>query len=227
VQSTEPVKIEEFRKRIIKWYESRGDTHLPWRSARSGWEVLVASFLLRKTTTRQVAGIYVEFIRRYPGPQSLLKASEEEVRELIKPLGIEHQRSKHLIALAREIVERFGGQVPCDKESLKELPGVGDYVASEVLLVACKQPEPLLDRNMIRALERVFGVKSSKKRPHTDKALWHFAKTIVPAEPGQARELNYGVLDFARKICTARSPKCPACPLRDICLFYAAGRSNP
>jgi A/G-specific adenine glycosylase len=219
--------MEEFRKRIIEWYGLHGDIHLPWRSARSGWEVLVASFLLRKTTTKQVAEIYVEFIRRYPGPQALLKASEEEVRELIKPLGIEHQRSKHLIALAREIVGRFGGRVPCDKESLKELPGVGDYIASEVLLVACNQPEPLLDRNMIRVLERVFGVKSLKKRPHTDKALWRFAKTIVPAEPGQARKFNYGVLDFARKICTARSPKCPACPLRDICFFYAAGRSNP
>ncbi|MCC6005381.1 MAG: hypothetical protein LM590_13670 [Thermofilum sp.] len=227
MQATEPAKMEEFRKRIIEWYEVHGDKQLPWRSTESGWDVLVASFLLRKTTTKQVAEIYVEFIRRYPGPQALLKASEEEVRELIKPLGIEHQRSKHLIALAREIVRRFGGQVPCDKESLKGLPGVGDYIASEVLLVACNQPEPLLDRNMIRVLERVFGVKSLKKRPHTDKALWRFAKTIVPAEPGQARKFNYGVLDFARKICTARSPKCPACPLRDICLFYAAGRSSP
>jgi A/G-specific adenine glycosylase len=227
VLATEPDKIEEFRKRIIEWYGLHGDIRLPWRSARSGWEVLVASFLLRKTATKQVAKIYVEFIRRYPGPQALLKASEEEVRELIKPLGIEHQRSKHLIALARELVGRFGGRVPCDKESLKELPGVGDYIASEVLLVACNQPEPLLDRNMIRVLERVFGVKSLKKRPHTDKALWHFAKTIVPAEPGQARKFNYGVLDFARKICISRSPKCPACPLREICFFYAAGRPNP
>jgi A/G-specific adenine glycosylase len=227
VQATEPAKMEEFGKRIIEWYGLHGDIHLPWRSARSGWEALVASFLLRKTTTKQVAEIYVEFIRRYPGPQALLKASEDEVRELIKPLGIEHQRSKHLTALAREIVVRFGGQVPCDKESLKELPGVGDYISSEVLLVACNQPEPLLDRNMIRVLERVLGVKSSKKRPHTDKALWRFAKTIVPAEPGQARKFNYGVLDFARKICTARSPKCPACPLRDICFFYAGGGSNP
>jgi len=226
VQATEPAKMEEFRKRIIDWYGLHGDIHLPWRSARSGWEVLVASFLLRKTTTKQVAEVYEEFIQRYPGPQAMLKASEEEVRELIKPLGIEHQRSKHLTALAREIVRRFGGQVPCDKESLKELPGVGDYIASEVLLVACNQPEPLLDRNMIRVLERVLGVKSSKKRPHTDKALWRFAKTIVPAEPGQARKFNYGVLDFARKICTARSPKCPACPLRDICFFYAGGGSN-
>jgi A/G-specific adenine glycosylase len=227
MQVVEPAKIEEFRKRIIEWYEVHGDKQLPWRSAGSDWEVLVAPLLLRKTTTKQVAEIYMEFIRRYPSPEALLRASEEEVRELIKPLGIEHQRSKHLIALAREIVRRFGGQVPCDKERLKELPGVGDYIASEVLLVACGQPEPLLDRNMIRVVERVFEVKSSKKRPHTDEALWRFAKTIVPADPEQAKKFNYGVLDFARKICTARTPKCFACPLRDICFFIVTGKSNP
>ena len=227
MQAVEPAKVKEVQRRIIEWYELYGDKHLPWRSAKSGWEVLVASFLLRKTTTAQVVKVYSEFLKRYPSPEALLKSSEEEVKGLIRPLGIEHQRSKHLIALAREIVRRFGGQVPCDKESLKELPGVGDYIASEVLLVACNQPEPLLDRNMIRVLERVFGVKSSKKRPHTDKALWRFAKTIVPVEPEQARKFNYGILDFARKICTARSPKCSACSLRGICSFCVAGRSNP
>jgi A/G-specific adenine glycosylase len=212
---------------IIEWYEEQGDKQLPWRSARSGWEVLVASCLLRKTTTKQVAEIYVEFIRKYPSPEALLRASEEEVRELIRLLGIEHQRSKQLIELARELIKRFGGQVPCDRESLKELPGVGDYIASEVLLVFCNQPEPLLDRNMIRVAERVFGVKSSKKRPHIDKELWRFAKTLVPADPEQAKKFNYGVLDFARKICTAYTPKCFTCPIKNICIFFLAGYSKP
>jgi len=212
-------KIEEFRRRIIEWYEVYGDKHLPWRSARTGWEVLVASFLLRKTTTLQVARVYGEFLRRYPSPEALLRATEEEVKELIKPLGIEHQRSKHLIELAREIVRRFKGEVPCGRNSLMELPGVGDYIASEVLLVACRQPEPLLDRNMIRVIERVFGVKSSKSRPHTDKALWRFAKALVPPSPEEAKKFNFGVLDFARKVCVSADPKCPVCVIRDLCAW--------
>jgi A/G-specific adenine glycosylase len=219
-------KIEEFRKRIIEWYEAWGDKHLPWRNTSDGWAVLVASFLLRKTTTAQVAKIYTEFLKRYPGPQALLSASEDEVKELIRPLGIEHQRSKHIIELARVLVERFKGEVPCTRRSLEELPGVGDYIASEVLLIVCRQPEPLLDRNMIRVVERVFGIKSSKKRPHTDKALWRFAKTLVPINPEQAKKFSYGVLDFARKICTARNPRCFECPLRDICFFFAMKKLN-
>jgi A/G-specific adenine glycosylase len=214
-----PSKIEEFRKKIIEWYEIYGEKNMPWRNTSDGWAVLVASFLLRKTTAIQVAKVYREFLKRYPSPQALLSASEEEVKEIIRPLGIEHQRSKNLLELAEEIVKKFNGRLPCSKEKLKELPGVGEYIASEVLLLACGQPEPLLDRNMIRVIERFFGIKSPKKRPHTDKALWSFAKALVPPNPEEAKKFNFGVLDFARKICTAKDPKCAECFIRDLCFF--------
>ena len=135
-------------------------------------------------------------------------------------MGIEHQRAKDIIKVARTIAEKFGGKIPCSKDKLKLLPGVGNYIASEVLLCACGQPEPLLDRNMIRVIERVFGVKSRKKRPHTDGFMWSFARRLVPKDSALARKFNYGVLDFARKICTARNPKCETCPIKDICSFY-------
>ena len=210
-------RIFKFQERIIEWYNKYGDKNLPWRQTSDPWAILVAAFLLRKTTTRQVIKIYQEFIKKYPSPKSLLSASESDVKNLIRPLGIEHQRAKHLIELAKHIMMRFGGKIPCSKDKLKELPGVGDYIASEVLLGACNQPEPLLDRNMIRVIERAFGVKSDKKRPHTDPKMWDFAKTIIPKDPALAKEFNYGVLDFARKICTASNPKCNICPVRDLC----------
>ena len=220
-------KIKVFRERILKWYKEYGDRHLPWRNTSSAWAILVAAFLLRKTTTKQVVKVYKEFIRKYPTPKALISASEDEVKELIRPLGIEHQRAKHLRELAQYIEERFGGEIPCNKEKLKELPGVGDYIASEVLLGACSKPEPLLDRNMIRIIERVFGVKSAKKRPHTDQKLWAFAKMLVPKDLDKAKAFNYGVLDFARKICTARNPKCSVCPITDICNYYSKRAKRP
>ena len=212
--------VEEFRKRVIAWYEEHGDKHLPWRRTRDGWAVLVASLLLRKTTVAQVVGVYEEFLKRFPSPQSLLSASEDDVKSIIRPLGIEHQRAKHLKELAKALVERFGGKVPCSKEELKRLPGIGDYVASEVLLRVCGRPEPLLDRNIIRVIERVFGVTSVKKRPHTDPELWSFARELVPKRPEEAEKFNFGVLDFARKVCRARKPHCAECPLRDLCRRY-------
>lgn len=217
---TADMKVQDFVRRIVQWYSRFGDRHLPWRSTGSAWDVLVAAFLLRKTTTAQVVKIYEEFIRRYPDPRALLSASEDDVVELIRPLGIEHQRARHLRQLAELIELRFGGRVPCSKERLKELPGVGDYIAAEVLLGACGRPEPLLDRNMIRIVERVFGVRSSRKRPHTDPKMWAFARALVPKDPDEAKAFSYGVLDLARKICTARNPKCSECPVKDICTYY-------
>ncbi|MEM4640469.1 MAG: hypothetical protein QXT93_11400 [Thermofilum sp.] len=215
------VKAEVFRQRIIEWYRLFGDRNLPWRVTDDPWAVLVAAFMLRKTTTEQVLKVYGEFIKRYPTPQSLMDADVRELEELIRPLGIEHKRARHLIELAEHIVRRFGGTIPCSREKLLELPGIGDYIASEVLLATCYQPEPLLDRNMIRVLERVFGIRSSKPRPHTDPVLWNFAKLLVPKSPLEARHFNYGVLDFARKVCKARSPLCGECPLTSICDYFS------
>ena len=211
-------KIEVFRRRIIEWYEKYGDRELPWRRTSNPWAVLVAAFLLRKTTTTQVVRVYEEFIKKYPEPRALLSAGEE-VKELIRPLGIEHQRARHLKELAEYIERKFGGLIPCERDKLKELPGVGDYIASEVLLRACGQAEPLLDRNMIRVIERVFGVRSAKRRPHTDPAMWSFARSLVPKDPELAEKFNFGVLDFARKICTAEKPYCSTCPVKDLCSY--------
>jgi len=218
-------KMEAFRCRIINWYRKHGEKDLPWRSTSNAWAILIAAFLLRKTATRQVVKVYDEFLKKYPSPKELASASEKEVKELIRPLGIEHQRAKHLIELALIIENKFGGRIPCSREMLKELPGVGDYIASEVLLGACGEPEPLLDRNMIRVLERVFGIRSAKKRPHTDKNLWAFARALVPKDPDDAKAYNYGVLDLARKICTARRPKCNICPVSDLCNYYMKSRA--
>jgi len=214
------IKVEEFRRRVIEWYEKHGDKHLPWRKTDDGWAVLVASLLLRKTTVAQVVNVYSQFLMKFPNPQSLLSASEDYVKSVIRPLGIEHQRAKHFKEPAKILLERFGGKVPCDRQELKKLPGIGDYIASEILLRICGEPAPLLDRNMIRVIGRFFGVKSDKKRPHTDPELWSLARGMLPEDPEEAEEFSYGVLDLARKVCRARRPKCSECVLKDMCLHY-------
>jgi len=218
---TENEKIRLFREKIIKWYKEEGDRDLPWRNTGSGWAVLVASFLLRKTTVAQVLKVYEAFLKKFPGPSDLLAASEEEIKEIIKSLGIEHQRARQLRELAQTLSQKYGGKIPCAEDELKKLPGVGDYIAAEVLLSACNQPKPLLDRNMIRVVQRVFGIKSTKRRPHTDTELWRFAEKLVPTSPEDAKNFNFGVLDFARKICTAKNPKCTACLLKEVCNYYS------
>ncbi len=212
-------KIKTLRSRIIRWYNESGDKNLPWRNTDDPWAILIAAFFLRKTTTAQVVKVYEKFLRKYPKPEDLLSADISEIRELIRPLGIEHQRAIHIKKIAEHIKSEFGGKIPCTRNELKKLPGVGDYIAAEVLLGACNKPEPLLDRNMIRIIERVFGIKSQKKRPHIDPKMWTFAKMLVPENPKEAKAFNYGILDLARKICTAKNPRCDKCPIKDLCVY--------
>jgi len=211
---------KEFVQRIVEWYRQYGRHDLPWRRTSSPWQVLLAAVLLRKTTAQQVASVYPQLVERFPDPASMADADEEELKKIIQPLGIEHQRARLLKELARRLVEKHGGKVPKNMDELKALPGVGDYAAREVLCLAYQQPQPLLDRNMIRVLERVFGIKSRKKRPHTDPELWKKAENLTPKDPEIAKAFNCGILDLASKICTPKNPSCPICPIKNICKHY-------
>jgi len=219
-----PASPRSFATVMVEWYRLHGDKDLPWRATSDPWAVLVAALLLRKTAVRQVVGVFGEFLRRWPSPRELAGAAVEEVEEVLRPLGMEKVRARLFKRLAEELLSKYGGEVPLSLDELKELPGVGDYAAREVLVAVAGAAEPLLDRNAARVLERVFGVRSRRQRPHTDPALWEFAKRLVP--PESPREYNFGLLDFARKICTARSPRCETCPLASCCRYYA-GRGAP
>ncbi|QOJ78783.1 A/G-specific adenine glycosylase [Infirmifilum lucidum] len=210
-------KEEEFVEAVIGWYAGHGDSWLPWRGSRDAWQVLLAALLLVRTTARQVLKVYGEIASRFPDPRSLLRASEGELEGLLRPLGMEHRRARLLKMLAERVVAEYGGSVPCNREGLEGLPGVGDYVASVVLLVACGEPVPLLDGNAVRVLGRVFGVKPSGARPYRDPEFLAFAERLVPRDPGRALAFNLGLLDLARKVCTARSPRCRKCPVGLLC----------
>lgn len=207
-----------------EWCERHANESLPWRTATEPWPVLIAAVLLRKTTTKQVSKVYGKFLAKFPTPGSLASASPEEVEEVIRPLGMEKVRSRLLVEMARELVDKFGGEVPCEREKLEELPGVGPYAASEVLLAYCGKPEPLVDTNVARALSRVFGLNLATLRSGETRELLSLARRLVDTGMGirGAKEFAYCVLDFARKVCTARRPKCEECPLIELCSHFAS-----
>jgi len=214
-------KIAFLRRKLLEWYGAHGDRDLPWRRMRSDWSVLVTSVLLRKTSTRQVVKVYEKFLAKYPSPEKLAVTSVDEVKELIRVLGLENQRAKQLVELARILVDKYGGRVPCSEEELLKLPGIGEYAASEILLVVCGEARPLLDTNTARLLRRVFGLKPSNKHPYKDRVLLEIAKKLVESSAEDAVAVNYALLDFARKICRARNSLCSVCPVKSICSNYS------
>ena len=216
--------VEEFTQKLLTWYkENKRD--FGWRRTRDPYKILVAEMMLQKTTSKQVNELYERFLEKFPSPSSIDKASLSEIEAELTPLGMEHKRALRFKQWAKMIIEKYEGNVPRSKEELLTLPGVGDYIANAVLCLAYGEHVPLLDTNIVRVLQRVFNLQSSKARARTDKKFWDFVMTITPS--GKSRDLNLALLDHGALVCLARNPKCLICPVNQICVAYKEGKVRP
>jgi len=211
---------KSFCSLLLEWWE-KNKRDFPWRRSSDPYAVLIAELLLRKTTAKQVEKVYKAFLTRYPVPESLSTATEAEVEEFLRPLGMEHRRAKLLVELGKALVEKHRGSVPNSIEDLLQLPGVGAYTANTVLCFAYGKNAVIVDTNAVRVFQRVFGFRSKRRRPKDDHALWELARSIAPAD--RMREFNFAVIDFAHSICTPRKPRCYSCPVGSVCKYVKRG----
>jgi len=214
---------ESFSSFLLEWWE-KNKRDFPWRRTSDPYAVLIAELLLRKTTAKQVERVYIAFLARYPNSESLSRASEAEIEELLKPLGMEHRRAKLLVELGKALLKKHKGSVPDNMEDLLQLPGVGAYAANAVLCFAYGKNTVIVDTNAVRVFQRVFGFRSKKQRPRDDPALWEFAKSIAPSD--RVREFNFAIIDFAYSICTAKKPRCHLCPMKSFCDYVKKGTNE-
>jgi len=208
---------ELFSKLILEWWHKHKRDY-PWRCTDDPYFILIAEMLLRKTTAQQVEKIYNTFLSKYPSPEILAEADEDYLKELLRPLGMEHKRAELLKKFGLTVKEVYNGEIPSEIEELLKLPGVGMYAANAVLSFVYSKDLPLLDTNFIRVIQRVFGIKSEKTRARDDKKLWEFAQKLIP--PGDSKHFNLAVLDFAALVCRAKNPKCNLCVMKEICNYY-------
>ena len=203
----------EFVDALLRWYEDNGRHELPWRKA-SPFEVLVAEFMLQRTSAEQVLGVFEPFVAKYPDARSVAGAEEDELREAIAPLGL-RKRARYLERTSETLVERYDGDVPSDRDELLELEGVGEYTANSVLAHTYEEDVAAVDTNVARILSRVYGTEED---PESTEA-WEKAERLVPA--GRGSDFLHALIDFGAGVCTASSPNCTDCPLADICEYEA------
>jgi A/G-specific adenine glycosylase len=115
------------------------------------------------------------------------------------------------------------GRFPKDREQIESLPGIGQYIASAVLLFYHSQPEPLIDANVARVLERVYGPRRLADIRY-DSYLQSLAKRVVGC--AKAKEMNWAILDLAALVCAVRKPRCNVCPLAELCSYKASLRED-
>lgn len=210
-------KIRWCRRQLLTWY-ARCGRDFPWRRRRAGlYQKIVVEVLLQRTQAGTVERFFSGFIRRFRSWSDVSAASIEDLAEVLRPIGLWRRRAGALKALASEMVRRRG-VFPIHRRQIEALPAVGQYMASAVLLFAHRRPEPLLDANMARVLERVF---ESRRLADIRYDVWlqALARALVRSE--QPAELNWAVLDVAALCCRHSKPACADCPLKPKCNYFA------
>lgn len=210
------VEIANLQSHIIRWFGLKGRA-FPWRKRSATlYERILAEVLLQRTRAEVVAEFLPKFVSRYPSWRRLALAREYDLRRLLRPLGLWRRRASSLLALARAVSVN-NGRFGKTRSEIESLPAVGQYIGSAILLFAHHQPEPLLDVNMARVIERCFGPRRLADI-RFDPLLQEVSRLVISGS--RAVDLNWSILDLAATICTDRLPRCTACPLKAQCDFY-------
>lgn len=209
-------KIVFFQEKIREWYEKNG-RHFPWRNkSATNYERIISEVLLQRTRAETVAKFFPKFIKKYPSWKKLGEATEKELQEALKPVGLFKQRGTRLYKLAQEMKKRKG-RFPVKRDRVEEMPMMGQYIANAYELFILNEPSPLLDVNMARILERFFGERKLADIRY-DPYLQELSNVV--ANHSNSKEINWGVLDFASLICKSKFPLCEKCTLSERCNYY-------
>ena len=203
---------------VLAWFDVEA-RDLPWRRDTSPWSVMVSEFMLQQTPVSRVLPIFKAWMARWPTPAALAADTPGEAVRAWGRLGYP-RRALRLHAAATAIVERHGGDVPSEHDELLALPGVGDYTASAVASFAFGARHPVLDTNVRRVFARVVeGVAfPSSSVTAAEKVL---ATSLMPEH--DAHRWAAATMELGALVCSARAPRCEACPIASRCKWRAAG----
>jgi A/G-specific adenine glycosylase len=211
-----PAVRQRFRRTLLTWYRANG-RDLPWRRTADPYHILVSEVMLQQTQVDRVLPKYHEWLARYPSLTALAIADEGDVTSTWRPLGY-NIRPRRLHAIARESVERFGGELPSDEATLRSFKGIGAYTAGAIRSFAFGQRAAILDTNVARVLFRVFVGRGDPKAHAMRKQLWTLSEALVPHK--HVFDFNQGLMDFGATVCVARKPRCTACPMTRMCRSF-------
>jgi A/G-specific adenine glycosylase len=200
-----------YEKEITNWFK-RNQRDLPWRKT-DAWGVLVSEIMLQQTPVARVLPVYTEWMKRWPTPRDMAKASGGDVITAWGRLGYP-RRALRLLECAKVISSDYNNRIPETEMELRKLPGIGEYTAAAIVAFAFEERSLVLDINIRRLFARAIdGVEvptsSINKSERKDRA------ALIPARNPHlwaAATMELGAL-----ICTAAKPKCELCPIANQC----------
>ncbi|MFC1917212.1 DNA (cytosine-5-)-methyltransferase [Chloroflexota bacterium] len=208
--------LSYFIENLSKWGDEN-KRFFPWRREKDPFKTLIAELLLQRSRARTVEKVFTQLFSRWPDARSLSKATEEEILEVIKPLGLVNRAHKIkklslLIAQTETNISSY--------EDMIELPGVGRYISGTTANLALGANKPIVDSVSARVYRRFFGLSPFTSAKNIDSELMSLVEIIYSSV--KSREFNWYVLDLASEICIPKRPRCNVCPLSQGCLYKRA-----
>lgn len=219
-----PVDYTRVVSRTLRWYQQSA-RDLPWRRPDAGpWAIMVSEFMLQQTPVARVLQPWQDWLQRWPTPAALADAPSGEAVRAWGRLGYP-RRALRLHQAATAICDDHDGQVPDDYDALLALPGVGSYTAAAIASFAFGRRHVVLDTNVRRVQARIAtGVEFPAAAPTAgERAL---AAEFLPAQADRAARWAVASMELGALVCTARSPRCDQCPVRDDCAWRRAGQPS-
>lgn len=209
-------KVAFFRKSLLNWYDVH-QRDFPWRKeGATHFELIFSEVLLQRTRAETVAKYYSRFFNRFPDWEHLVQATDEELQEILKPLGLYKHRTARIRRMIEEYMQR-SGILPKNKDELNESSFASLYLSNAYELFVLKKRAPLLDVNMSRVLRRFFWPKKFRD-VRLDKEVQELSRNVLNVR--DCKELNWAILDFSAAVCKASMPRCSECVLQSKCSYY-------
>jgi len=205
---------KELFEKVISYFQQAmpiAETELDYGTP---FELLVAVILSAQCTDKRVNQITPDLLKRFPTAGKMAEAEPMEVFDYIRTCSYPNNKAKHLVGMAKMLIEQFDGQVPDDVYELQKLPGVGRKTANVIASVVYNKPTMAVDTHVFRVAARI-GLSTMAKTPfETEKQLMEFF-------PEELVSLgHHWLILHGRYTCIARNPKCSQCGLTNLCKYY-------
>ena len=206
------MKREERYKAVLDYFAGQMPEVTTELEFGSVFQLLVAVILSAQCTDKRINQVTPDLFQRFPDARSMAEVDPEDVLEYIKSVSYPNSKAKHLVDMARALVEKHGGEVPEDMNLLLDLPGVGRKTANVIQAVAFGKSTMAVDTHVYRVSHRLGLVSKSDNTPYK------VEQTLMKNIPNEQIPLaHHWLLLHGRYICTSQRPKCQKCELSGIC----------
>lgn len=211
--------LKEIVAPLTAWYrENRKE--LPWRLDPTPYHVWLSEIMLQQTRIEAAIPYYERFLSELPTVEALAAVPDDKLMKLWEGLGY-YSRARNLKKAAQTVVSDYNGVIPSDAETLRKLPGIGEYTAGAIASIAYGKPEPAVDGNVLRVLARLRTDATDILLPQAKKNASALLSAIYPTG-ADAGAFTQALMELGEVVCIPNGePKCDVCPIRNTCRAYA------